>query len=701
MSNGGHNRGGSGHRHQSKNHGKSNWKGKGGGNRGGGGNGGRVHAPYNFVPLSNVVFPADNANVINQDMPLKDGYSGTIAFRIIAESPLCVGGERTKASSAAPGQVYMFKTPDGSQSYAIPGSSIRGMIRNVLEIATFSKFDLVDEQRFAVRDLSGSIPEYGRKMVKKDRHRGLQALKPKALAGLLRYDRDLKVWKIRPQSFGRIEQEDLAEFAGRIINREKPDREAERVLLTRDSIQAKPARDAKGKPVFLETVDKYRLWEKHSLSLKLPVKERIKPDWHLHAKGSRYLWYERITIADNANGGHGLLVFTGQPSATKHMEFVFFDDGSEEFEVPPNLMSRFVAAQKAAAGRGDTETSTWDFMLRRMNAAKDEPIPVFFLPKDAASPRSIEDLGLSMMFPMTTAKSVSEIVDVMQCGSQSVKLDWAQAIFGMAAEEKGEGLKGRVSFSVARIQGDQHEVTLSRPGILSSPKASFYPAYLEQPDADGGGKVTNGSCQVMHYLSEDVRLRGWKRYPARSGGSAVQKMDGGLTSKRQLQTQLNTLPKGAQFSGQLRFHNLTAAELGAMLWCMTLGGNSHLVHGLGTGKPWGFGQSRVEIVRDGASIIPNDLEEPRTSAWRPFVDDFVKRMEQLFAERTDVAEAKWGSSPQIAALQAMADPAKAPNGNSPAGLLRHMSLEDKDFQNAKRHNPAKQSHAAVLKPYKK
>lgn len=698
MNNGGQNRGGSGRGpHANKYRGGNKQKSKGSGH--GGGAGSRVHAPYNFVPLSNLVFPAENADHISQDMPLEGGYCGTIPFRIVAESPLCVGGERTKATANEPGQVQMFRTPDGSQSYAIPGSSIRGMIRNVLEIATFSKFGLVDEQRFAVRDLSGSIPEYGRKMVKKDRHRGEQAFRPKALAGLLRYDRDSKVWKIRPQSFGRIEQQDLADFANSEIKREEPLGQTPSVTVTKDNIQAKPKRDAKGNAVFLETADKYRLWESYKLSLKLPVKARVKPDWHPHGKGKRYLWYERVTIADNTNGGHGLLVFTGQPSHTKHMEFVFFDNGSEEVDVAPDIMNRFVAAQKAAADKGDAETGTWDFMLRRTNSVTRDPIPVFYLLKDAANPRSIDDIGLSMMFPVNSAKSVSEIAARMQSGSASVALDWAEAIFGSAAEEKGEGLKGRVSFSVARIQSDQNEPTLSRPGILSSPKASFYLAYLEQPDADAAGKVAAGPCQVRHYLAEDARLRGWKRYPARAGGVGVQQMDSGLTSKRQLQTQLNTLPKGTQFSGQLRFHNLTGAELGALIWCMTLGDNNRLVHGLGTGKPWGFGQVRVEVA-DGASIVSNDLSKPETSSPAPFVGQFMKRMEELFSERTKVAGSIWASSPQIRALLNMADPAKAPNGEGPAGPLRHMSLEAKDFQNAKQHNPNKNNHAAVLKPYK-
>ena len=57
--------------------------------------------PYAFVPLSDRVFNYDeaerNAILYAQDMPLSDGYSGTVTVNMEAMSPFCV---RTGNSSS-------------------------------------------------------------------------------------------------------------------------------------------------------------------------------------------------------------------------------------------------------------------------------------------------------------------------------------------------------------------------------------------------------------------------------------------------------------------------------------------------------------------------------------------------------------------------------------------------------------------------
>jgi len=91
-------------------------------------------APYNFVPLNGrVFFPQLEGweDIVSHDRPLRNGFSGTIDCTLMSTSPILVGGDRTK-SEISVGEVKMFRTPEGNNSYAIPGSSLRGMIRNVL-----------------------------------------------------------------------------------------------------------------------------------------------------------------------------------------------------------------------------------------------------------------------------------------------------------------------------------------------------------------------------------------------------------------------------------------------------------------------------------------------------------------------------------------------------------------------------------------
>lgn len=92
-----------------------------------------VKAPYNFVPLPQHVFFPKWADRISQDIPFAEGISGTITLTVQAETPVFI------RNGHAQGQITnsFSKTPDGT--YFIPATSIKGCLRNVLEIMSFCK----------------------------------------------------------------------------------------------------------------------------------------------------------------------------------------------------------------------------------------------------------------------------------------------------------------------------------------------------------------------------------------------------------------------------------------------------------------------------------------------------------------------------------------------------------------------------------
>lgn len=122
--------------------------------------------PYDFVPLSAFVYQPEWAKEISHDHPFADGVSGSFAITITAKTPiLCAAGdemggndikdEGKDQSKDKPKDKTFFKTPDGC--YAIPGSSLRGMIRNTIEIAAFGRMAFIDkERRFGIREISGT-----------------------------------------------------------------------------------------------------------------------------------------------------------------------------------------------------------------------------------------------------------------------------------------------------------------------------------------------------------------------------------------------------------------------------------------------------------------------------------------------------------------------------------------------------------------
>lgn len=101
-----------------------------GGNRGNAASGPRhdAVAPYNFIPFdARAVIPAF------ADEPGR--WSGKIVCSLKALTPFLVSGKQQKANDNAPGQCR-FMEVDGKP--VIPGSSIKGMLRNLLQILSFS-----------------------------------------------------------------------------------------------------------------------------------------------------------------------------------------------------------------------------------------------------------------------------------------------------------------------------------------------------------------------------------------------------------------------------------------------------------------------------------------------------------------------------------------------------------------------------------
>lgn len=102
----------------------------------------KISAPYNFVPLNEFVFVPDWADDVSQDIPFPDGEDGYIEVTWKNVSPLCV-----RDASGADGENYSMhvKMSDGSRLYFIPGSSLRGMLRNTLSIMSFGRLSQYDD----------------------------------------------------------------------------------------------------------------------------------------------------------------------------------------------------------------------------------------------------------------------------------------------------------------------------------------------------------------------------------------------------------------------------------------------------------------------------------------------------------------------------------------------------------------------------
>lgn len=85
-----------------------------------------VGAPYNFIPFTNNIFRYEEGKQTSHDDVSDELLSGKITYTITAETPIIVDD----------GTGHFCKNKDGK--YAIPGSSIRGLIRNNVQILGLS-----------------------------------------------------------------------------------------------------------------------------------------------------------------------------------------------------------------------------------------------------------------------------------------------------------------------------------------------------------------------------------------------------------------------------------------------------------------------------------------------------------------------------------------------------------------------------------
>lgn len=106
-----------------------------------------ITAPYNFVPLNKHVYLPDWADQISHDIPFEDGEDGYIEVTWENVSPLCI----RDASTGDDGYSLHVKQSDGSRLYFLPGSSLRGMLRNTLNILAFGKMEQYDNRFFGYR----------------------------------------------------------------------------------------------------------------------------------------------------------------------------------------------------------------------------------------------------------------------------------------------------------------------------------------------------------------------------------------------------------------------------------------------------------------------------------------------------------------------------------------------------------------------
>lgn len=572
-----------------------------------------VKSTYNFVPAleEKDVYKPDWSKQISQDVPFSDGLSGELKIKITAKTPIFVWNGKGKEDSIK--QFCHFKNKNGHTQYFIPGTSIKGMLRNVLEIISFSRLNpqFVNNHRYSFRDLT-KHSVYMKAYRTKD-----------VCAGWLKENNE-GGWEISECDFAHIHQ-----------------REIDGILST--TFVKNFQTIVKDKTVY----GKY-----HDINVK---------NKNLTYRFVKKAGNNKTIAVPSSEGELGTIVFTGQSGKRKGKsgkihEFVFFQNPKGTFQVTQEqkIDFKFIYADNDK----NNISKAWEFWREKLREGK--PIPVFFTKGEKAT---IKHFGLSYMYKLPYENSIHDMSPIAEYESQ---LDLATSIFGHTdhLKDKNYALKGRVM--VGHAMGDKTVVSKEvNKEIMSSPKASFAPFYLEKDD-------------IKLAYQKKGTLKGFKRYPVhntvKTGNYSAKQL-----GNEKVFSKFQTLDSGSSFTCVIRYHNLKPVELGALISALSFHNqNAEYFHSLGGGKSYGYGKVLLEV-----SNVDNYLNE---------LQDFEYAMNQFLKGKGH----KWIESDQIRELYAMAaNPKKATEQN-----LRYPNMEAVNTEGKKYNEFVKYKNDKIsLKPY--
>jgi CRISPR-associated protein (TIGR03986 family) len=596
----------------------------------------KASAPFRFVTLPDqVVFETP----LPRHLPIPSGFCARIDVEWAAETPLLIGEQSEDGDAVVPLQFGR------SGNYVIPGATLRGMIRAAVEIIAHGRLGSANlHHRYGLRDFEH--PAYA--------ERSPVSRVAEVKAGWLNLTGDRR-WQITPCAWAHVLIDDLLSTDYGSLRRERRENWIQRSL---EQKYAAAGMRPGAQYDFTKTFGFSASYEENGRQIVKPGSTR-----------------------------QGTLVFAGPlpGRGNKKYEYVFFAPDGPSVCVAPSVVSVFERLYSRPSKNRPMPDGSWKEL--RPTLKNGGRLPVFYV-GDLEHQDDRFFFGLTRLFKVPHERSLGDVLGTQPnhiqrwrdgTGNTVSKYDsdFVENLFGYVIEPgdlgaaAGEraapdavGLKGRIAFSFAHLRTGQ-DTAVPEPvtTIMMAPRPSFAPFYLKS------------ATEKDYSAATSPRLAGRKRYlPRRINGSIVQSLgDIRAMGQRQIDRVASRgpvsddvksilvflLPRKAEdlsFESTIRLDNVTSAELGAVLFALTHGGDpaKPYRHMIGRAKPFGAGQLRVSCARlmvepnDGKSelVRPPDDDEivspdrkrgfcpqpapdeaPLSNAsHRPFLDAFAQRM---------------------------------------------------------------------------
>lgn len=549
-------------------------------------------APYNFVALPEAVVQVDFAPQA-QVYAGESRFTGQIVCELTTETPLYTRAaleqaeyseqsrQRGKKRGLRDDKADFFYVDPATKKPVIPGSSLRGMIRALVEIASYAKVFPVADTALVYRSMDPTSHglHYRERLVEYNgtgynaRGKQVRLYTPLMQAGYM-YQLDGGRWEIHPArkidgtTFARISQRDL-ERLERDLTPLPGCRNAATLYFQPDAYDYKDVRGG-----------------------------------FLRIKKARVI---RASARPKSGLLQGALARSG-PMPTKRSEAVVYPEDTQAQPIPvPEWMVEAYEAQ----------ISQEQERLLGTRGVLNDGQPIFYLMEAG----NLIFFGHTMMMRLPYRQTPKDFIPPSLRNPE--QRDLAEAIFGfvgerkLASESKGEEKEqawaGRVFFGDARLSPGQDDWRLQAeplvPQILGSPKPTTFQHYLVQrnPDPFRAGTTKDGRPKYRKELSDytatppaESVLRGhklyWHKGPVQAEDIREDKAKVKNPDKDSQHTRISPVRAGVTFRFTIQFENLDQVELGALLWALTLPGEEEKTyrHKLGMGKPLGMGSVRLQ-----------------------------------------------------------------------------------------------------------
>lgn len=506
--------------------------------------------PYNFVSLK------DEKDVVYKGERKLGTNTGKLVCKLVNKTPLFIMGESEQDNKGHTKK--WFCREKGIP--IIPASSLKGAIRNVIDVLTNSVIRNVEDEKLEQRMGAGKFESvFGI----------IESLPENGKNGVI-----VEAERIKVKTKEKIKNSNKSNDYGKEFSKKYNEKDGliEKVNL-KDSIYNLKETEIKIKPG-VTTVEK------------------------LITNSGEYKKY----VIDDENGVQGVLWFSSPIFGKIHEKLLIPKKNGRKFEFSKEEYEdfKYIIKQRAERIKNGKDINSSTFYYDK-NLERGDPL--LFEVKNG---KMAEHLAFSEIPRLRYKFSPLDLVPEEFCPGDSLKkLSFSERLFGTTGdntkkdeEKKDElvALSGRVFFEDAKnykpeMIDNGNLVTLKAFGEPHPTLTTFYLDNIEKNYNENKDVSIRGRKFYWHH--KEKIGKSFSEYRKSLEMPKIKNKNGKYENELAYNSSLELMDINNEFEFNVNFENLTDEELGVLIYAIEL--EDGLLHKVGKGKAFGFGSCKIEI----------------------------------------------------------------------------------------------------------